>query len=169
MIKNLILFFVRVFRYFQSKSLRWRIMLSIFISIFILMITLIAVYQIEYYSVRLIGGAYKSNMELTAFSDSLNLTEKAVENYVNFHTFDSIDTYYSARNKVSEYMENMQMRPSQDLVLQKEYLVSQFAQSFLLFSGKAIYARRANDFNSVEYYYAKTISCYNMLMNQLSE
>ena len=169
MIRNLLFFFLRPLKYFQSKSLRWRIMLSIFISIFILMVTLISVYRIEYHSVRLIGGAYKSNMELTAFSDSLNLTEKAVENYVNFHTFDSIDTYYSARTKVSEYMENMQIRPSQDLVLQKEYLVSQFAQSFLLFSGKAIYARRANDFNAVNYYYAKTISCYNMLMKQLSE
>ncbi|MBQ7752445.1 MAG: histidine kinase [Treponema sp.] len=169
MVRNILMFFLNIFRYFQSKSLRWRIMLSIFVSIFILMITLLAVYRVEYYSVKIIGSAYKSNMELTSFTDSLNLTEKALENYINFHTFDSIDSYYSYRNKVSEYMEKMQMRPSQDLVQQKEYLVSQFTQNFLLNSGRAIHARRANDFNSLNYYYNRTISCYNMLMNQLSE
>ena len=169
MIRRSLLFFLRIFQYFQSKSLRWRIMLSIFVSIFILMVTLLVVYRVEYYSVKIIGSAYKSNMELTSFTDSLNLTEKALENYINFHTFDSIDSYYSSKNKVSEYLEKMQMRPSQDIVLQKEYLVSQFTKSFLLYSGKAIYARRANDFSSLNDYYSRTISCYNMLMAQLSE
>lgn len=169
MIKRIGFFLIYTFGYFKSKSLRWRIMLSIFVSIFILMLTLIAVYTIEYNSVKIIGGAYRSNMELTAFTDSLSLTEKALENYVNFHTFDSIDSYYSARNKVLKYLETMQMRPSQDSVRQKEYIVSQFGQSFLFYSGKAIYARRANDFNSLNYYYSRTISCYNMLQNQLSD
>ena len=169
MIRRCLLFFIRIFQYFQSKSLRWRIMLSIFVSIFILMVTLLVVYRMEYYSVKIIGSAYKSNMELTSFTDSLNLTEKALENYINFHTFDSIDSYYSSKNKVSEHLEKMQMRPSQDIVLQKEYLVSQFTKTFLLYSGKAIYARRANDSNSMNYYYNRTVSCYNMLMNQLSE
>ena len=169
MIRELGMFIISATRYFQSKSLRWRIMLSIFVSIFILMITLLVVYQIDYFSMRLIGSAYKSNLELTDFTQSLNQTEKSMENYVNFHTFDSIDSYYSARNKVSEFMENMQIRPSQDLVRHKEYIVSQFCQNFLFYSGKAIYARRANDFNSLDYYYSKTILCYNMLMNQLSE
>lgn len=169
MIRNALLSLIKLSNYFQSKSLRWRIMLSIFVSIFILMLTLLGVYRIEYYSVKIIGGAYKSNMELTSFTDALNLTEKALENYINYHTFDSIDSYYSSRNKVSEHLEKMQMRPSQDLVLQKEYLVSQFTQNFLLYSGKAIYARRANDSNTLNYYYKRTISCYNMLMTQLSE
>lgn len=169
MIRELGMFVINATRYFQSKSLRWRIMLSIFVSIFILMISLLVVYQIDYYSMRLIGSAYKSNLELTEFTQSLNQTEKSMENYVNFHTFDSIDSYYSARNKVSEFMEKMQIRPSQDLVRHKEYIVSQFCQNFLFYSGKAIYARRANDFNSLESYYSKTILCYNMLMDQLSD
>lgn len=166
---NLKISVLRILRYFASKSLRWRIMLSFSASVLILMVTLIIAMHIQFYSSNLIGDAYKSNTELTVFSEALQQTERAMENYVNYHTFDSIDSYYSSKLILESYVQNMQYRPSLDFVRQKEYLVGQFTQSFILFSGKSIYARRANDYEELDYYYSLSISCYNMLLSHISE
>jgi len=144
-------------------------MTCIIISVIIMLISSVVTMRVEFYSLDVIGSTYKSNSELVEFSDRLNATERAMENYVNYHTFDSIDSYYSAKNILEGLLETKQFRPSNDSVLQKEYLVNQFTQSFLFYCGKSIYARRANDFENLKVYYKKTLDCYNLLTFQLSE
>ena len=41
-----------------------------------------------------IGASYKTNTELTKISTNIAQTEKAMETYVQYHTFESIDSYY---------------------------------------------------------------------------
>ena len=86
--------------YIRNKSLRWRIMMCIGIAILMLVASLLTTMRLSLYSMSNLGDSYKSNSELTHFSQAVTTTEKAMEDYVSYRTFESIDAYYNARTKI---------------------------------------------------------------------
>lgn len=161
--------FEKIEQFANNKSLRWRIMLCVFISLVFMAALLLVSLRITYSSVEVLGDSYKSNSELNNFSQNLAETEKALETYLNYHTFESIDNFYSNRTKDEEFIQTMQKQPSTNEVAQKEYIVYQLSRSFISYSSKAIAARRANNSEEVVYYYKKTSDSYNLLLSQLLE
>ena len=159
----------KVKSFLENKSLRWRIMICVTVALILMVAMLLSMIRITFNSVETLGDSYKSNSEINSFSIQLAEAEKAMETYVSYHTFESIDAYYSNRYKIEEYTQSMQKRPSTDEVLQKEYIVYQFSRSFISFSTKAVSARRGNNTEELNYYYKKTLDCYNMLLSQLLE
>ncbi len=153
----------------MNKSLRGRIMLCVFTFLIAMSVILLVTMKLTFSSVEILGDSYNSNTELNYFSQTLAQTEKALETYLNYHTFESIDNFYSNRAKVEEFMQNMQKLPSTNEVVQKEYIVYQLALSFLTYSSKAVAARRANNSEEITYYYKKTSDNYNILLAQLLE
>ena len=155
--------------YIRNKSLRWRIMVCIGIAILLLAAGLTITMRLAYYSMYNLGDSYQSNSELIQFTQALSSTEKAMENYVSYRTFESIDAYYNSRNKVEDFYEKMQDFPSRNEVAHKEYIVHQLTESFLYYSNNAISARRANSTDEIAVYYKNTMDCYNYLLSQILE
>ncbi len=162
--KNLML---RLYYSICDKSLRWKIMMSITVTVLIMSISIVATIKIDQYAISLISSTYKSNSDLNLLSNEVSCVENAMETYMTYRTFESIDNYFNACTQVDEYCDNMQDFPSTDSVKQKEYIVYQMAQSFLFYSGKAIAARRANGI-LVDYYYKKSLDCYKLMLDQIS-
>ena len=156
-------------KFIRNKSLRWRIMFCISIAIIMLTATILMTMRFSIYSMQNIGDSYKSNSELTDFTQTLSSTEKAMENYVNYRTFESIDTFYNSRIKVEEFYETLQEFPSHNEVAHKEYIVHQLTESFLYYSNLAINARRANAEEEVSLNYKYAMDSYNYLTNQILE
>lgn len=159
---------MKITDFFKNKSLRWRIMASILLTLSLMMIILLSTMRLDLIAIENIGNAYKSNTEMNYLSQQLANTEKAMETYVNYHTFESIDSYFTYRNKVEEFSENMQSNPSKNEIRQKEYIVYQLVNSFIAYSNKAISARRANS-EDVAVFYKKSLDCYNVLLSQMIE
>ena len=155
--------------YIRNKSLRWRIMVCIGIAILMLASSLLTTTRLSYYSMQNLGDSYKSNSELTYFSQAVAATEKAMENYVNYRSFESIDAYYNSRTKVEEYFEKFSDFPSKNEVTHKEYIVHQLTEAFLYYSNLAISARRANNANDLNLNYNYAMDSYNYLMSQILE
>ena len=155
--------------YIRNKSLRWRIMVCIGIAILMLASSLLTTTRLSYYSMQNLGDSYKSNSELTYFSQAVATTEKAMENYVNYRSFESIDAYYNSRTKVEEYFEKFSDFPSKNEVTHKEYIVHQLTEAFLYYSNLAISARRANNANDLNLNYNYAMDSYNYLMSQILE
>ncbi|MCR5284472.1 MAG: histidine kinase [Treponema sp.] len=155
--------------YIRNKSLRWRIMICIGIAILMLTASLLTTMRLSFYSMNNLGDSYKSNSELTHFSQSVNSIEKALENYVSYRTFESIDAYYNSRNKVEEYYGKLQAFPSMNEVAHEEYIVHQLTEAFLYYSNLAISARRANNEAELSINYTYAMDCYNYLMSQILE
>ncbi len=120
-----------VVNYIRNKSLRWRIMVCIGIAIIILAASLLTTMRLSFYSMNNLGESYKSNSELTYFSKAVTATEKAMENYINYRSFESIDAYYNSRTKVEDYYDSFQYFPSKNEVAHKEYIVHQLTDAFL--------------------------------------
>ena len=92
-----------------------------------------------------------------------------MEDYVSYRNFESIDAYYNARNKISDYYEKFQELPSKNEVAHKEYIVHQLTEAFLYYSNLAISARRANNEDEIQIYYSYAMDCYNYLTSQVLE
>jgi len=150
-------------------SLRRRIMICIFIALLFMIGILMITTRMNFNAINRLGDSYQSNSELDYFSQQLAQTEKAMETYVKYHTFESIDAYYNFRNHVEVYSEEMQDNPSTNEVRQKEYIVNQFSKSFVELSSKAIASRRANNLEETNVYYTQALECYNKLLSQLLE
>ncbi len=155
--------------YIRNKSLRWRIMICIGIAIIMIAATLLTTTRLSYYSIQTLGDSYKSNSELTHFSQAVSTTEKAMENYVNYRTFESIDAYYNSRTKVEDYFSKFQDFPSKNEVAHKEYIVHQLTEAFLYYSNLAISARRANNETEISLNYKYAMDSYNYLTSQILE
>ena len=153
----------------KNKSILWKIMFCVGIAIILMSAGLFATMRLDSLSMQTLGESYKSSSELTYFTQELSATEKAMETYIIYHTFESIDNYYYSRNKVEEFFDSMQKTPSKNEVFQKEYVVLQLAQTFIAYSNQAISAKRANDDATLESTYQTTISCYNYLQTQIQE
>ena len=159
----------KVVDYIRNKSLRWRIMICIGIAIIMLTVSLLTTMRLSFYSVSNLGDSYKSNSELTHFSQAVTTTEKAMEDYVSYRTFESIDAYYNSRTKVEDYYEKFPEFPSKNEVAHKEYIVHQLTEAFLYYSNLAISARRANNEIALEVNYKYAMDSYNYLLSQILE
>ena len=155
--------------YIRNKSLRWRIMSSIGIAILMLAASLLTTMRLSLYSMSNLGDSYKSNSELTHFSQAVTTTERAMENYISYRTFESIDAYYNSRTKVEDYFERFQEFPSKNEVAHKEYIVHQLTEAFLYYSNLAISARRANNEDEISLNYDYAMDSYNYLISQILE
>lgn len=159
----------RVSAFIANKSLRWRIMTCVSMALAIISIVFYISLRINTSSLETLGDSYNSNSQLDSLTQYITATEKAMENYVNYHTFESIDNYYANRQKILTSIENMNQNPSKNEVLQKEYIVYQICNSFSNHSSKAVAARRGNNQEEIDTYYIKSVECYNMLLSQLLE
>src|SRR5574344_2208517 len=127
--RNLKKFFNKLIISIKNKSLRWHIMVCVFISLFFMFIGLILTIRLNYSSFKTLNNIYVSNSELNSYSNLITETEKAMENYVEFHTFESIDTYFSNINQIQLHCEEMNNNPSTNVILQKEFIVYQLSNS----------------------------------------
>lgn len=155
--------------YIKNKSLHWKLLISVAVAICAMMISLFCIVYLNLLRMKSLGNSYKSNTELDSFSNQIAQTEKSLEDYVKYHTFESIDSYYSISKKVEESIQIMQNFPSKNLIKQKEYIVNQFTQSFIHFGNKTVAARRSNNLQETNFYYSKSLECYNYLQSQLLE
>lgn len=153
----------------QDWSIRRRIMASVAAAITVMCVCLIITIRLNQQTIEKAGESYKTNAELTAFSMDIAQMEKAMETYVTYRTFESIDAYYHFQSISESECSQFQSKPSTDDILQKEYIVNQITSSFFSCSKKVIAARRANDMTDVSSIYRTCLECYSMLQNEISK
>jgi two-component system, sensor histidine kinase YesM len=154
---------------FAERSIRTRIIASVIAAILLMGGCLIVTIRLNQRTLERIGGSYKTNAELTEFSTNLADTERAMETYVEYHTFESIDSYYHYQTLSEASLSLFQSRPSTDTVMQKEYIVRQITESFFTYSRYVVAARRANNMTDVDTWYGKSLRCYSMLQGEISQ
>lgn len=156
----------RFVKHLMNKSLRWKIMFATSIFFVIMGLSLFAAMVIDHYALGVIARSFRSNEELNTFTNDIVQTENALEVYVNFRTYESINNYYISSNRVEYFCQTMQFFPSTNEIKQQEYKVRQLALSFLQYTSKTISAHRANiPMNDL---YQKSIECYKILKEEVS-
>lgn len=152
--------------FLTRKSLRWKIMFSITGFFIIIGSSIFLTMLIDQYALGVIGRSFRSNEELNSFSNDIVLAENALETYINYRTYESINNYYIASNRVEYFCQNMQVFPSTNKVRQQEYIVHQLALSFLQWTSKTVSDHRAN--KPVNENYQKSLEIYQFLVDEIS-
>lgn len=154
---------------FAEKSIRTRIVACVIAAILLMGGCLIVTIRLNQRTLERIGGSYKTNAELTEFSTNLAETERAMETYVEYLTFESIDSYFHYQTLSENSLSQFQSKPSTDTVMQKEYIVRQITESFFTYSRYVVTARRANNTTDVDTWYGKSLRCYSMLQSEIQQ
>ncbi len=132
---------------------------------------LVIVYFILIFSMVLssVSSSYVTNQELDVYLSLLEDTESSLEQYMNLRNYETIDSYYTNRAKLETRTLYLTSRPSQDPLIQKEYVVSRLTETFLGYADSAVYSRRANNTEKSSAAYEMALSSYTILHNAVDE
>ena len=157
----------KLFSRFENYSIRSQILVTFFFSCLILAFIVIFLTHILRTTMTTVGESYQTNADLDNYLTLLSDTESALETYMQYRTFESIDKYFHFLALSEENAETLQSKPSAILVQQKEYIIRQLSMNFFSLSGNLVAARRSNNAADIEKYYAKTLECYSFLRDEI--
>lgn len=151
----------------KNFGIRAQLMAAVLAS-FLLSLTIIVCLTTLFSRVlRQTGNSFQTNADLNAFLTDIENTESAMESYMRYRTFESIDKYYHYEAAAESKAERFRARPSEIELEQKEYVIGMLSKSFFDLSNKAIAARRANNSYDSDLYYYKTMDCYSFLHDEI--
>lgn len=165
--KNKLNIFTRLKVLFSIQTIRFEILKTFGISCLILIFTVILFTSIVKKTMTTLGDTYQTNAILDKYLLLLSETESAMESYLQYRTFESIDKYYTNLSLCEQIATTFQKVPSSILAKHKEYLIFQLSNSFFNLSGNAIAARRANNLVQIDHYYNKAVDCYSFLREEI--
>ena len=148
------------------KSLRAKILLSVILAMAVMGMFFFMTTSLNRTFLLRTGRSYETNERLGDISAELLNTEVALENYMAYRTFESIDSYYQHQNLADALIQEFDIRPSTDRVKLSEYKVFNLSQSFFSYSRTAVTAQRAKDFEKAKENYATSLECYSLLQKE---
>ncbi len=151
------------------KSLRAKILLAVIIPTGIMLAFFFGTTSQNRTFLLRTGRSYETNGRLGEISSELLGTEIALENYMAYRTFESIDSYYQHQNLADLAIQEFDILPSTDRVKLSEYKVYKLSQSFFSYSRKAVTSQRAKDAESAKEYYALSLKCYRLLQTEIEK
>ncbi|MCR4940059.1 MAG: histidine kinase [Treponemataceae bacterium] len=160
-------FFSRIITLFRNQPVRRKIMITFLFSCIIIASTVFFMANIVTNTMQTIGGSYQSNADLDRFLTQLSGMEAAMEMYIKYRTFESVDRYYHYLAIVETTTDTLSSSPSEIPALQREYNIRQLSLNFCNYSGLAVSARRANNSASLDNYYNITLQCYSFLTEEI--
>ena len=154
---------------FRQKSIRFRIMASVICAIIVMLAGQLAIFALDKRIISKMGASYQTNAELSELCALLSNMEKALETYIEYKTFESIDSYYHYQSASAEKIGWLPENPSVDKVLQNEYVVKRLILSLYDLSRDAVSSQRANDSSRAQKKYKESLKCYAVLQAKTEE
>ena len=154
---------------YQRRSIKSRLTMTVFTSIIFMFLTILINWKINLYSVQIVGDSYKSNVLLNQLFSSIERGEESLDNFVKTFNYEEVDFFNTCKRKVQSELENWPNTHSMNELAEKRYVIAQLVDSWLRLSDRVISCRIANTTQDLRENYARTIECYNMLVNQITE
>lgn len=151
----------------KNLSIRTQLMAGVLAAFLVSIAIILCLAAIFSRVMRQTGNSFQTNADLDAFLTDIEKTESAMESYMKYRTFESIDRYYHHEAAAENEAERFSKKPSDNDVFQKEYIIRSLSLSFFDLSGKAIAARRANNSREADLYYYKALDCYSFLHEEI--
>lgn len=151
----------------KNFGIRAQLMAAVLASFFLSLTIIICLTTLFSRVLKQTGNSFQTNADLNAFLTDIENTESAMEFYMRYRTFESIDKYYHYEAAAETKAERFRQKPSEIEVEQKEYVLGMLSKSFFDLSNKAITARRANNSYDADLYYYKTLDCYSFLRDEI--
>ncbi len=151
----------------KNLSIRTQLMVGILISFLLTILIILFLSTIVSRVMRQTGNSFKTNADLDKYLTYIEQTEVAMESYMKYRTFESIDKYYHFEAAAENGSLKLKQNPSSQKIQHKEFVVKKLSDSFFELSNKAIAARRANNSLEANLYCFKAMDCYSFLHDEI--
>ncbi|MCR5252328.1 MAG: histidine kinase [Treponema sp.] len=159
--------FSRLGRFYKRGSIRYQIMFYVILNSVITVAVILFMASLFGHIMGETGESFQSNADLDAYLLELEETKTAMESYIKYRTFGSVDKFFKIQEKAEATVQKFHANPSTIEFFQREYIIRKLSFSFFDLSQKAIAARRANNILSSEVYFAKSLDCYSHLRKKI--
>ena len=151
---------------FKNLGIRKQLMMGVLASFLLSLTIIICLTTLLSRVMKKTGNAFQTNADLDFFLSNIEKTERAMESYMSYRTFESIDNYYHYEAAAEAAAERFRKTPSEQEIERREYAVRMLSMSFFDLSNRAIAARRANNSLDADYYYNKALDCHSFLRDE---
>lgn len=151
----------------NNTSMRRQIMFAVIVCMLILIVTVAFITNLVNATMENIGNAYQSNVDLDLYQKELAEAQSAMESYMQYGTFESIDRYYSHESTAQTESEKFNANTSFKPILQKRYIIKKLSDSFFYYSDKAIDARRASARSAADSLFSEANKCFAYLNTEI--
>ena len=121
---------------FKNLGIRAQLMAGVLASFLLSLTIIVCLTTLLSRVMRQTGNAFQTNADLDIFLNNIENTERAMETYMSYRTFESIDKYYHFEAAAESGAERMNDKPSVLEVKQKEYVIKMLSLSFFDLSNK---------------------------------
>ena len=129
----------------KKTSLEKKILSSYFLIFFIMVVLIIYFTASIYFIVSQAGSSYKTNSILENYQNELEKTNESLNNYLKFHSYETINAYFNQKNTIENIMGFLSEHPDKDKIRQKEYIIRQLSKSWLFYADNTVKYKRANN------------------------
>ena len=150
-------------------NFRWRIFACVIVAVVVMAFSFLVMINMNRNALEKIGGTYETNSQLNTISTYLSNMEAALEDYMRYRTFESIDSYYHFQALTEDSASYLQEYPSTDAIKHREFIVYQLISSFFKYSLGAVTSLRANNADGAMEFYKKSMSCYSILQSEIED
>jgi len=151
----------------MKGGIRRRLMMSFFLTSGIICVVMLFIVVTITDIVNSVADSYDSNNSLKEFNSKMVSTEDALEAYMNLKTYETIDRYYSNREKLERMTLGFNKKACDNEILMMEYTVSKFTESFLGYADLAVYEKRAGNNLKSYSYYREALNAYSLLSDSV--
>lgn len=151
----------------KNVSIRGQLMISVLAAFLITVLVAAFLSAMVSRVMKQAGNSFMSNAELDVYLTNIEQIENALEAYMTYRTFESIDKYYHYEAAAETLSERFRTTPSSGGAEQKKFIIRQLSKSFFDLSNRAIAARRANDSLNAPLYFYRAEDCYSFLHDEI--
>ena len=159
--------FSKISSRYKRASIRYQIMFFVILNSAITVAALLFMASLFSHIMRETGDSFQSNADLDAYILELEESKAAMEAYIKYRSFGSVDKFFKIQKKTEDTIKKFHENPSTIEVFQREFIIRKLSLSFFDLSQKAIAARRANNIVNAEMYFTKSLDCYSHLRKKI--
>lgn len=152
---------------YDRQSIRFKVLATLCFAFVVLILIVLFSTSVMRKTMTVFGNSYQTNESLNQYMHVLTEVESAMESYMQYRTFESIDKYYNYIALLEKKCADLQQKPSSIFLAHKEYIIWKLSNSFIHLSSNALAARRANNLVQMNHYYDKALLCYSFLREEI--
>ena len=108
---------------FKNLGIRKQLMMGVLASFLLSLTIIICLTTLLSRVMKKTGNAFQTNADLDFFLSNIEKTERAMESYMSYRTFESIDNYYHYEAAAEAAAERFRKTPSEQEIERREYAV----------------------------------------------
>ncbi|MGM9593822.1 MAG: histidine kinase [Candidatus Onthomonas sp.] len=157
----------RCWSWFSGLPLRTKVSLAFAVSMSLVVLVNLYMYMSINRMVDTLDTIYDSNISLSTLSDTLDSVQDSIYEYLTAKGSDTLEGYYRNVQDYQRCIENLNDRPTDNLMLLSEKNIRTMSQEYLALAEEAVTAKRGRDIEQYKASYDQATRLYGYIADTI--